>query len=343
VIVATLSLPAAYDSVRTRSFQDDLLRRVESFGGVESAAFGRVLPFSNRNFSSAPIAVDGYVPPTGVQPAADYNEVGPGYLSTLGIPLVAGREFTKDDDERGALVAVVNEPMAAQYWPNESPVGKRLIIGTRAVRVVGVAKAAKYRSFSESALPFFYVPLRQSFSREVALNIRSKAGAGALAPQIRRAIRELDANVAPLAVITLRDQVVRSTTTQRMAVTLLSVFGGLALLLAAIGLYGVMSYLVSQSTGELGLRMALGATGSDVLRFVLSHGITLTAIGIGLGAVAALGSTRLLGDLLYRVSPRDPAAFGSALALMILVAIASCLAPGIRAARLDPVRALRRE
>jgi ABC-type antimicrobial peptide transport system permease subunit len=128
-----------------------------------------------------------------------------------------------------------------------------------------------------------------------------------------------------------------------MAVTLLSVFGGLALLLAAIGLYGVMSYLVSQSTGELGLRMALGATGSDVLRFVLSHGITLTAIGIGLGAVAALGSTRLLGDLLYRVSPRDPAAFGSALALMILVAIASCLAPGIRAARLDPVRALRRE
>ena len=343
VIVTALSLPAAYDSTRARHFQDDLLQRVQAFGGVESAAFGRVSPFSNRNFSSAPIAVDGYVPPVGVQPAADYNEVGPGYLSTLGIPLVAGREFTTDDDERAPLVAIVNEPMAAQYWPNESPLGKRLVVGGRPLRVIGIAKAAKYRSFGEGTLAFFYVPLRQSVSREVALNIRSRASAGTLAPQIRQAIRELDATVAPLAIITLRDQVVRSTTTQRMAVTLLSVFGGLALLLAAIGLYGVMSYLVSQSTGELGLRMALGASGSDVLRFVLSHGMALTTLGIGLGALAALGSTRLMGDLLYRVSPRDPIAFASALGLMMLVAIASCLAPGIRAARLDPIRALRRE
>ena len=343
VVVTALSLPAAYDSVRARGFQDDLLRRVQAFGGVQAAAFGRVSPFSNRNFSSAPIAVDGYVPPSGVQPSADYNEVGPGYLSTLGIPLIAGREFTNLDDERAAPVAIVNEPMAALYWPNENPLGKRLVIGKRAARVVGVAKVAKYRSFSESSLPFFYVPLRQSFSREIALNIRSRAGAGTLAPQIRQAIRELDPNVAPLAIITLRDQVVRSTTTQRMAVTLLGVFGGLALLLAAIGLYGVMSYVVSQSTGELGLRMALGASGSDVLRFVLSHGMTLTAMGLGLGVAVALGSTRLLGDLLYRVSPRDPIAFGAALAVMTVVAIAACLAPGVRAARLDPVRALRRE
>jgi ABC-type antimicrobial peptide transport system permease subunit len=154
-------------------------------------------------------------------------------------------------------------------------------------------------------------------------------------------VRALDANLAPGEVITMQEQVDRTTAVQRVAVTMLGVFGGLALVLAAIGLYGVMSYVVSQSSRELGLRMALGAGASDLLRLVMSHGLVLTAGGVLLGAAVALGLTRLLGYLLYKVSPRDPLAFGSAFVVMTIVSLAACFLPAWRATRTDPVRALR--
>ncbi|MBZ5600824.1 MAG: ABC transporter permease [Acidobacteriia bacterium] len=331
---------AGYDPQRIRTFEDQLIDRLESTGGVESAAFARVSPFTNRTFASAPIGVDGFVAEPGEQPVVDYDEVGPGYLATMGIPMASGREFTRADVETAPLVAIVNETMAQQYWRGEDPVGKRLQAKGRWMNVVGVAKTSKYRSLIESAKPFFYIPMRQSTMGQT-LAIRTRLGPEAMNNVLVREIKALDANLAPGETITMREQVERMTWSQRAAVTLLTIFSSIALLLAGIGLYGVMSYAVSQSKRELGLRMALGANTGDLLRIVMARGLALTLTGIAAGAIAALGLTRLMGDLLYKVSPRDPESFASALAIMTAAAMAACFLPAWRAMRTDPVRALR--
>jgi macrolide transport system ATP-binding/permease protein len=332
---------AGYDIQRAKNFQDQLMERVQALPGVESAAYARITPFSYRSYSSAPIAVDGYQAPPDEQPTADYDEVSPGYFATVGIPLVSGREFTRADDETAPFVAVVNEPMAAQFWRGTDPVGSRVQVKGRWMQVVGVAKLSKYRNFLETPKPFFFVPLRQNFSTQVGLNIRTKQPPQTMAAALAREVHSLDPDLALYEVITMREQVDRSTSSQRIAVTLLTVFGGLAVLLAAVGLYGVMSYSVSQSTRELGLRMALGAHASDLLRLVMSQGLALTAGGVALGATAAMGTTRLLGYLLYKVSPRDPLAFGYAFVVMTIAALAACFLPAWRATQTDPARALR--
>ena len=332
---------AGYDAPRAQSFQDELLERVKALPGVESAAFGRMTPLSYGSFSSAPIAVDGYQAPPEEQPIVQYNEVGPDYFATMGIPLVSGREFTRADDEKAALVAVVNETMAGKYWRGKNPIGERVQVKGRWMQVVGVAKDSKYQSVRETPKPFFYVPLRQNFSRGADLFIRTPLNAETMATALAREVHTLDPGLALYEVITLQEQLDRSTSPQLVAVTLVGVLGGLALLLAAIGLYGVMSYAVSQSTRELGLRMARGAHASDLLRLVMSRGLALTAGGVLLGTAAALALTRLLGNMLYRVSPRDPLAFGSAFAVMMIVSLAACFLPAWRAARTDPARALR--
>jgi putative ABC transport system permease protein len=255
--------------------------------------------------------------------------------------LVSGREFTRADDEKAALVAVVNETMAAKYWRGRNPIGERVQVKGRWMQVVGVAKDSKYWSMRETPKPLFYVPLRQNFSVGAGLYIRTPLRPETMATTLAREVRELDPDLALYEVITLQEQVDRSTSPQLVAVTLVGVLGGLALLLAAIGLYGVMSYAVSQSARELGLRMALGADASNLLRMVMSRGLMLTAGGVILGAAVALGLTRLLGNLLYKVSPRDPLAFGSALVVITIASLAACFLPAWRATRVDPARALR--
>src|SRR5437016_832525 len=334
---------AGYDAPRAQSFQDELLERVKALPGVDSAAFGRMTPLSYGSFSETPIAVDGYQPPPKEQPIVEYNEVGPDYFATMGIPLVSGREFTRADDEKAALVAVVNETMAQRYWQGRSTLGQRLQLKGRWMQVVGIAKDSKYSSVREKPTPFFFVPLRQNSLRGSVLNIRTPLAPQTMATAIAREVHALDSNLAPYEVITMQEQLDRSTSAQMVAVTLVGILGTLALVLAAIGLYGVMSYAVSQSTRELGLRMALGAGASNLLRLVLSRGLALTGAGVLLGAATALLLTRLLGNLLYKVSPRDPVAFGCAFAFMALVSIAACLLPAWRAARTDPMRALRTE
>jgi predicted permease len=334
-------VPAGYDEPRAQGFQDRLLDRVKALPGVESAAFGRMTPLSYGSFSSTAIAVDGYQPPPEEQPTVEYNEVGPDYLATMGIPLVSGREFTRADDEKAALVAAVNETMAAHYWRGRNPIGQRLQVKGRWMQVVGVVKDSKYQSVRETPKSFFYVPLRQNFSRSAGLYIRTPLSPKMMVTALAREVHALDPSLALYEVITLQEQVDRSTSPQLVAVTLVGVLGGLALLLAAIGLYGVMSYAVSQSTRELALRMALGAGASNLLRLVVSRGLALTAGGVILGAAVAFGVTRLLGSLLYKVSPRDPLAFGSALMVMMAAALAACFLPAWRATRTHPARALR--
>jgi len=332
---------AGYDAQRALNFQDELLERVQRLPGVESAVFARSLPLGYRAFSSSPIAVDGYQPPPEEEPTVEYNEVGPDYFATMGIPIVSGREFTRADDEKAAPVAVVNETMAARYWRNRNPVGERLQVKGRWLQVVGVVKDSKYQSVREKPKAFFYVAQRQNFSVGAGLYIRTPLSPQEMTAALTREVHALDPDLALYEVIPMQEQVDRSTSPQKVAVTLVGVLGGLALLLAAIGLYGVMSYAVSQSTRELGLRMALGAGASNLLRLVLWRGLGLTAGGVALGAVVALGLTRLLGNLLYHVSPRDPMAFGSALLVMAVAALAACCLPAWRATRTHPARALR--
>ncbi|HMB80203.1 MAG TPA: ABC transporter permease [Vicinamibacterales bacterium] len=332
---------AGYDAQRAKNFQDQLIDRLQAVGGVESAAFSRMTPFSYRNYSSAPVAADGYEAPPDEQPTAEYNEIGPGFLSTIGIPLVAGREFTRADAEAAAPVAIVDETMAAQFWRGADAIGRRVQVKGTWRQIVGVARAAKYHNLLETPKPFLYVPLRQNFSATAALQIRTPQGPGAMAPALVREIRALDANVAPGELITMREQVDRTTASQRIAVTILVVFGGLALVLAAVGLYGVMAATVSQSARELALRMALGAGARDLLRLVVLKGLALAAIGVTAGAVAALELTRLLGYFLYKASPRDPAAFAAAFLIVAIAALAACVVPAWRATRTDPIQALR--
>jgi len=342
VVQTRVSLVAAgYDVPRARAFQDELIDRLKALPGVESAAFARVTPLDYIAYSSTPIAVDGYDTPTDEQPTVEYNQVGPDYFATLGIPLLSGREFTRADDENAPLVVIVNRTMAERYWGDQDPIGRRLQVKGRWARVVGVAADSKYESMRESSRPFFYVPLRQDFTRQPVLNIRTNRSLDNISAALLRQLHELDANLALYEMITLQEQVNRSTSPQLVAVTLVSILGGMALLLASVGLYGVMSYAVAQSTRELGLRMALGANAANLFQLVVSRGLRLTTIGVLLGTVAGLALTRLMGTLLYHVSPHDPLAFGLALAVMTVIAMAACLLPAWRATRTHPAEVLR--
>jgi|HubBroStandDraft_2_1064218.scaffolds.fasta_scaffold08632_2 predicted permease len=332
---------AGYDAQRAKTFQDELIERVRALPGVEAAAYARAVPLGYGSFSSTPIAVDGYEPPPNEQPTAEYNEVSPDYFATLGIPLISGREFTRADDENAARVAIVNQTMIARYWRGQNPIGQRLQVEGNWVQVVGVVKDSKYYSMDEAPRPFFYVPLRQYFSIEPDIHIRTTQPLQTVQTALIREVRALDPNLAVSEMITLQEQVDRSTSHELVAVALVALFGGLALLLASIGLYGVMSCTVSQSTRELGLRMALGAGTSNVLRLVLLRGLLLTTTGIIIGTALALLLTRLLGNLLYQVSPQDPLAFAAAFAVMTLASVAACFLPAWRATRIDPIQALR--
>lgn len=342
VVVTGVSVVAAgYDAPRAKTFQSALSDRLNGMPGIASAAFARVTPLGYIGYSSAPIAVDGYQPSPNDQPEVEYNQVSPDYFATLGIPLFSGREFTRSDDENAPLVAIVNHTMVTRYWDGHDPIGRRLQVQGRSALVVGVVADSKYESMTETPRPFFYVPLRQDFDREPDLFIRTTQPLQATLATVLREVHALDPNLALYETTTLQHQVDRASSPQLVAVTLVSTLGGLALILAAVGLYGVMSYTVAQSTRELGLRMALGAGAANLLRFVLTRGLRLTAGGVLFGTIATLAVPRLLGQLLYDVSPHDPVILGVAVAVMTTTAVLACLVPAWRASRTDPARILR--
>lgn len=342
VLFGNVDLVAAgYDPPRIRNFQDQLTDRVQGIPAVDSMVWSRWVPFSYRGPSSSPIAVDGFEAAPGERPNVQYTEVGPGYFATTGTPLIAGRDFSMADNETSQPVAIVNETMVSRFWRGQNPVGQRLQVKGKWLQVVGVAGTAKYDSLIESPKAFFYTPMRQGTPGGANFQIKTRLGPEAMANALVREIKAIDANLAPGEVITMREQVDRRSWSQRAAVNMLGVFSTIALLLSGIGLYGVMSYAVSQSTRELGLRMALGAAASDLLRIVMSKGMILTAAGIGAGGVVALGVTRLMGNLLYKTSPRDPESFFWAFLVMAVAAVAACFLPAWRATRTDPVKALR--
>jgi macrolide transport system ATP-binding/permease protein len=332
---------AGYTVEAAKDFHTRLLDRIRTLPGVESAALTRVIPFSYNVFSSAPIQVDGYQPPPNERPTVEYSEITEDYFKTLGIPIVSGREFTRSDDENAPSLAIVNETMATKYWPGQDAIGRRLKANDRWLEVVGIAKNANYHTKTETPVPLFYVPLRQSFRVQNTLLIRTHETPGAMLKPLAREVQALDPNLAPLITDRLQDQIDRTGYSQRLSVALVAFFGGMALFLATIGLYGVMSYSVSQETRELGLRMALGAETKDLFGLVMSRGLLLTVSGAVIGVVAAIALMHLMGDMLYKVSPRDPLAFGLAFAVIAIASFAACFFPAWRATRIDPVQALR--
>jgi macrolide transport system ATP-binding/permease protein len=344
VIVSGADLVSAgYNLERAKAFDTQLLDRVRGIPGVESATLTRLIPFSYGTFSTASLSIDGYQPAPDEQLNSSYLEVGEDYFKTVGIPILAGREFHRNDDENAVPVALINETMAAKYWPGKDPIGQRLKVKDRWLQIVGVAKNVNYEDKLELPRTFFYVPLRQNFLESNNLLIRTRETPGAIRDVLAREVRALDPNLAPTAPFRVQEQVDRKGYTQRLAAMLIAIFGAMALFLAAIGLYAVMSYSVSQSTRELGLRMALGAGVKDLLGMVMSHGLRLTAAGIVIGAVAAGMLTRLMGNLLYKVNPRDPIAFGLALVVIAIASLTACFLPAWRATRIDPVQALREQ
>jgi predicted permease len=345
VLVSSFDLVSAgYDAPRAKRFREDLLDRVQAVPGVESAAWEKSRPFSYVGYLSSPITVDGYEPASDERPEAEYNQVDPGYFATVGIPILSGRDFTRSDTDTTFPLAIVNQQMVAKYWHGMDPVGKRIQLGDQQLLVVGVAKDAKYSSFVEAPKPFLYVSIRQVTGVNADLVIRTSQSQGTMASTLLREVRALDSGLGIGEVITMRENMNRTAlASQQIVVALLTIFAVMALSLAAVGLYGVMSYSVSQGKREIGLRMALGAGTANLFRRVMSHGLTLSIGGILLGSVAAFVLTRFIaiGSLLYQVNPLEPKAFVLASAVMIVISLAACFVPAWRAARTNPIQALR--
>jgi predicted permease len=342
VLTTTVNLFAAgYDTVRARHFNDDFIQRIRTLPGVTAAALASSTPFASRPYANGGISVDGYTPARDERPTSDYNAVTPGYFTTLGIPLIAGRDFAQSDADTTEPVAIVSSAFVSKYWPGATPLGRRVQVNGRWLDVIGVAKDIKYRALLKPPAPVVYVPLAQHLATAVSVFARTAAGVPGIAAGIAAQAHAIDPNVSPYEILTMREQVMRSTAPQQIAATLVGLFAGAAIALATIGLYGVVAYVVSQSRRELGVRLAIGASPRILMWLVLSNSVRATLVGSLVGALVAIFTTRLLGDLLFHVGARDPAVFLSAFGVMIIVATVASFVPARRAGRIDPVVALR--
>jgi len=269
--------------------------------------------------------------------------VGTDYFRTMGMPLVAGRVFNDGDREKSLPVAVINQALAAQRWPGGNPVGQRFhFVGDDPWReVVGVVKNANYSTLGEAPQPCVYLPQRQNFSGGMTLYVRSQGNPASLLPAIQREVRTLDSNIEISDARTGAALIEQVLWGARVIVSLLGVFGSLALVLASVGLYGVMAYSVTRRRREIGVRMALGATHGAVLRLVVADGMKLVGWGIVLGLAVSLVLGRGLSHMLFGISSADPASLASASVTLIVVALAACYVPARSAMRIDPMNALR--
>ena len=323
-------------------FYREIAERVSTLPGVRRAAVAQNAPLGGGLLRS--VMPEGADTTTRDRILVQVNSVSPGYLDALGIPLQRGRDFADTDVEGAPKVVIVNETMAARFWPGEEGLGKRFKFfgDDDFTTVIGIARDAKYNAVAEDPTPFIYQPLRQNYSPAAVLHVRAGAGAAALAAAVRREVQQLDPTLSVFNVRTLEDQVSDSLGPLRINVILLSIFGLLALVLASVGLYGVANYSVAQRTREIGVRMALGAQSSTVLRLVLARGLLLVAVGLGAGiAVAFVLSVLIPPDLLTSVSVRDPLTFAATSALLGGVALIASFIPAWRATRIDPLVALR--
>jgi predicted permease len=267
----------------------------------------------------------------------------PGYFQTIGIPLLRGREFTEADRDGSVRVAIVNQTLADRLWPGEDPIGKRYRFYTDSFyhQVVGVVKTSKYMTLGEDPQPAAYVPLEQNAADVMVLVLKSGEQSGAVLGTVQHEIRTIDSHVPLTNPFTMREILRQSLWPARLAAILLGVLGALALVLASVGVYGLMAYAVAQRTREIGVRMALGANRSQVLTMVLRQAMSLVVVGIVIGVAGALALSRVVGRLLFGLATTDPSTYGSVGAILLLVALVASWIPAWRASRVDPLLALR--
>ena len=339
-----------YDRQRGQQFYRQLSERVRALPGVKSAAVSDYIPLS-LNFNSRNIFVEGQPAERGENvPLAMNSSAGPRYFETMRTPLVHGREFTDQDQDGSERVAIVNETFVKKLMTSvnssSEAIGKRIAFGSAGgpyVRIVGVAREGKYFNIAEDPRPFVWTPLPQDYSTNGILTVRTEGNPEPLLAAVRKEVQALDPNLPLFDVKTLSEHMRFALFPARVAATVLGVFGLVALLLSAIGIYGITSYTVAQRTHEIGIRLALGAQLSDVLSLVLRHGLKLTAIGAAIGLFGAYLATRAITSVLYGVSPTDPLTFGLVSLVLVGVALVACYVPSRRATKVDPLIALRSE
>ncbi|MEJ7812522.1 MAG: ABC transporter permease [Gemmatimonadaceae bacterium] len=346
VLVLSLDLrPYGYTDSTGTPFYRELLGRVRALPGVRSASLDADAPLAGSR-SSTRIQVEGVDAPPGEESfSINTNTVASDYFRTLGIPLIAGRGFTDRDDAAAPGVAIVNEVMARRFWPGASAIGKRIRLGARSpwLEVVGVVRDGRHYSVREDPVPMFFLPFLQAYEARMQAVVRTTGDPAALTPAVRQVVRELNANLAITSVRTLDALYGRSVQRYRVNATLVGALGALALALAAVGLYGVIAFVVAQRTREIGIRMALGAGGGHVVRQVVRGGMRLAVLGVAIGAVGALAATRVVTRFLFGVTPTDPAAYLLAASTLLVAALLATYLPARRAARVDPLVALRAE
>jgi predicted permease len=357
LLVLPLELPraaysAAKDEASRRTIDErftqyftDVAERVRTLPGVESATTAAITPLSG-SVGKRWVVIEGWQTKPGENITLDYGTVGPRYHELLGIPLAAGRGFTERDNAAAPGVVIINEALARAYFPRQNPVGKRLSLGPGQpwLEIIGVARDHRLHDLTETPFPHFDLPaLQQTYGSFARLVVRTRLDPLAVLPAVRKEALALNSQVMIGTPTTLYDELKNSIAASRMASTLTSLFGLTALLLAAIGLYGLMAHAVSQRTREIGIRMALGAQGAHVLRLVLKQGLLLVGLGLALGLAAALWLTRLIRTFLYGIGATDPLTFIVISLLLALVALLACWIPGRRATKVDPMVALRYE
>jgi predicted permease len=339
---------AGYNEQRTKDFYRELERRVSALPGVQSVSLAFSAPMGYYNDGQI-LFIDGRrADPDEQPPAVACNHVDAGYFDTLQMPILRGRAFTDADNETAPRVAIVNQTMANRYWPNQDPIGKRFHTGTPDSppwEVVGLAKDSKYIAVFESPLPFFYMPLAQKYMGLRVLQIRSASPPELLSVRVAREIQSLDPDIAVADLQTMRRSLagVGGFAIFRLGATQAGAMGVLGLILAVIGVYGVVSYGAAQRTREIGIRMALGAEPGDVLGLVLRQGVFLVIGGVLAGLAGAAALTRLLSRFLMLASARDPLTFAAVTLLLAVIVLAACYVPARRAMRVDPMVALRHE
>ena len=346
--VATASLDTqawGYDEARARAFFARLRQEIAAQPGVTAASYTMHLPLTMHN-NGDEIRIDGVVPPGG-DPNAGIPiwlaNVDVDYFEVLRVPLVAGRVFTEADNPQAPRVAVVNETFARRFWPDGSALGKSFRMHDRRVTIVGIARDAKYNNLSESTEPFAYFPIVQFWSPKQTLLVRTAGDPSVLAPAIQRAVRALDPGLPRPALVTLRDANSIVLLPQRVAAIVTGALGAAGLLLASVGLYGIMAYSVSRRTREIGIRLALGARGSGVVGMIVREGMRLASVGVVIGLVLAAAGAQLIAKFLFSVSPLDAITFTGMSLVFIVVAFVASYLPARKAAAADPMVILRAE
>ena len=335
---------AGYTEPRGIQFDRQLLTRLEALPGVQSVMLASRTPLTFGGGSTS-VKPEGFVPPPDVSMETQVAIVSPKYFATLQLPLEKGRDFTEQDSKETQRVIIVNQTFADRYWPGQEPIGKQVIsdLTNESFTVVGVARNAKYNQLNEAPIPFVYLPLYQVYRAGMTINARVSGEPLTFAKSVEQAIHELNPDIVVFDVTTLDLRRQLSTLAVRIGGAFVGAFGVLALVLAAIGVYGVTSYTTSQRTHEIGIRLALGASRGQVLRLILGRGVALTLLGLAIGLGLSFGVTRFLQSLLLGVGSTDALTFVAVALVLSTVVLVACLIPARRAMRVDPVQALRYE